>query len=75
MNDDLTDNVTEAAEETLHMVGLASLWTLLGGLLLGVVLYATGKRGLRPIPPVHWLLGLITSRLWSCRTRMLAFCT
>ncbi|WP_026925079.1 methionine ABC transporter permease [Glycomyces arizonensis] len=58
MNDRLGEHLTEAFWETLHIVGVSGAWTLLGGLLLGTVLYVTSKTGPRPLAAVNAPLGL-----------------
>ena len=62
MNDDrLVELLTEAFWETLHIVSVAGAWTLLGGLLLGTILYVTSKTGPKPIAVVNAPLGLIVN--------------
>lgn len=61
MNPRLAEQLTEAFWETLHIVGVAGAWTLLGGLLLGTILYITSKTGPRPIAAVNAPLGLIVN--------------
>ncbi|WP_199043064.1 methionine ABC transporter permease [Glycomyces salinus] len=58
MNTSLTDRLVEAGVETLHIVGVAGAWTVLGGLLIGIVLYVTSKTGPRPFAAVNAPLGL-----------------
>ena len=48
----------ESLLETLHIVGVSGTWTLLGGLVVGVVLYITSKPGPRPFAVVNQPLGL-----------------
>ncbi|WP_100445556.1 methionine ABC transporter permease [Glycomyces xiaoerkulensis] len=54
----MTGQLYEAGLETLHIVGVAGAWTLLGGMVLGVVLYVTSKTGPRPLAAVNVPLGL-----------------
>lgn len=61
MNDRLVEQLTEAFWETLHIVAVAGAWTLLGGLLLGTILYITSKTGPRPFGLVNAPLGLIVN--------------
>ena len=57
----LADLLGPASLETLQMVGLATLWTVLAGLPLGVLLYSLSPRGLRPTPGLYRVLGLIVN--------------
>lgn len=61
MNDRLVELLTEAFWETLHIVAVAGAWTLLGGLLLGTILYITSKTGPKPFALVNAPLGLIVN--------------
>ncbi|MFG3343088.1 methionine ABC transporter permease [Glycomyces sp. NPDC048151] len=61
MNPRLIELLTEAFWETLHIVSVAGLWTLLGGLVLGTVLYVTSKGGPKPLAAVNAPLGLIVN--------------
>ncbi|MEU5157446.1 methionine ABC transporter permease [Glycomyces sp. NPDC021274] len=61
MTDRLVELLTEAFWETLHIVAVAGAWTLLGGLLLGTILYITSKPGPKPIAVVNAPLGLIVN--------------
>ncbi|QSB06944.1 ABC transporter permease [Natronoglycomyces albus] len=54
-------NLIDATNETLYMVGMASLWTLLGGVALGVLLYVTSPSGLKPLRVVNWPVGIIVN--------------
>ncbi|MFC4335478.1 methionine ABC transporter permease [Salininema proteolyticum] len=51
----------EATLETLQMSAVASLWTLLGGIALGVVLYLTSSSGPRPNKAVNLPLGTVVN--------------
>ncbi|WP_229072951.1 methionine ABC transporter permease [Actinoplanes sp. DH11] len=48
-------------QETAWMVGVATLLTAIGGLLIGVLLVLTDKGGLLAAPPVNAVLGLIVN--------------
>jgi D-methionine transport system permease protein len=61
VNDRLGELLTEAFWETLHIVAVSGAWTLLGGLLLGTVLYITSTTGPKPIALVNAPLGLIVN--------------
>lgn len=61
MDDVMRDNLIDATNETLYMVGMASLFTLLGGVFLGVILYVTSPGSLRPSKLVNWPVGLIVN--------------
>lgn len=47
--------------DTLYMVGVATLFTVLLGLPLGVLLVATDSRGLTPAPVVNQAVGVIVN--------------
>lgn len=59
--DDLYDLVLNATGETLYMVVLATLFTLLVGLPLGVLLFITRRQGLTPSPKLSAVLGTIVN--------------
>lgn len=59
--EDLLALVLNATGETLYMVALASLFTLLIGLPLGVVLFITRKQGILPAPRINEALGAIVN--------------
>ncbi|MDA1362187.1 ABC transporter permease [Glycomyces luteolus] len=61
MTDRLAEQLTEALWETLHIVAVSGAWTLLGGLLLGTILYITSKTGPKPFAVVNAPLGLIVN--------------
>lgn len=61
MTDRMTELLVEAFWETLHIVSVAGLWTLLGGLLLGTILYVTSKTGPQPFAVVNAPLGLVVN--------------
>jgi len=56
--DALLDLMYQATVETLYMVGVAALFTLLLGLPIGVLLVVTRKEGVLPLPRVNMVLGL-----------------
>ncbi|WP_305783402.1 methionine ABC transporter permease [Symbioplanes lichenis] len=58
---ELTELLWEGLKETLWMVGVATLVTVVGGLLIGVLLVLTDRGGLLPARPVNALLGLIVN--------------
>lgn len=49
----IAQRIPSATLETLGMVGLSGLGTLIFGLPLGLLLYSIGKGGLHPLPPVY----------------------
>lgn len=57
--DTLLDLMYQATVETLYMVGVAALFTLLLGLPIGVLLVVTRKEGVLPLPRVNMVLGLL----------------
>ncbi|KYQ95989.1 metal ABC transporter permease [Serratia plymuthica] len=59
--EDLLALVLNATGETLYMVALASLFTLLIGLPLGVVLFITRNQGILPAPRINGALGAIVN--------------
>lgn len=61
MTDRMIELLTEAFWETLHIVAVSGAWTLLGGLVLGTVLYVTSKTGPRPFAVVNAPLGLVVN--------------
>jgi len=58
---ELAELLGPASLETLQMVGLATLWTVVAGLPLGVALYSLSPRGLRPVGSVYKILGLVVN--------------
>ncbi|WP_306205844.1 methionine ABC transporter permease [Actinoplanes sp. RD1] len=59
--EELTELLWEGLKETLWMVGVATLVTVVGGLLIGVLLVLTDRGGLLPARPVNALLGLVVN--------------
>jgi D-methionine transport system permease protein len=57
----ITQGMWPATQETLLMTLLASVFTLLGGLPLGVLLHVSGPGGLRPAPALHRVLGAVVN--------------
>lgn len=57
--DALLDLMYQGTVETLYMVGVAALFTLLLGLPIGVLLVVTRKEGVLPLPRVNMVLGLL----------------
>lgn len=51
--------IRPALGETMQMIVISTVITGVLGLLLGVLLHTTGRDGLRPLPPVNAVLGLI----------------
>lgn len=58
---ELAQLLLTATGETLYMVFLASLFTLLIGLPLGVLLFISRPGGLRPMPRLNRLLGTLVN--------------
>ena len=58
---DVSDLLVVGLQETAWMVGVSTLLTAVGGLLLGVLLVLTAPGGLLAAPPVASLLGLIVN--------------
>ncbi|WP_327085225.1 ABC transporter permease [Nonomuraea sp. NBC_01738] len=59
--DELWPLLQEGAGQTLQMVLLATLFTVLLGLPLGVALVVFDKQGLRPLPVVQSVLGFVVN--------------
>ncbi|QHW30369.1 ABC transporter permease [Paenibacillus rhizovicinus] len=57
--------VWQASKDTLKMVGASLLFTIIIGLLLGIVLFLTSKRQLLAQPVVYFLLSLVVNILRS----------
>ena len=58
---DLAPLLWQAGQESAYMVGVSTVLTAIGGLLLGVLLVLTGRGGLLAARPVNLLLGLIVN--------------
>ncbi|MDF3829471.1 MULTISPECIES: methionine ABC transporter permease [Pseudocitrobacter] len=59
--DDLWPILLNGTLETLYMVGLAALFTVLIGLPLGVLLFISRRHGLVPMPRLNALLGALVN--------------
>lgn len=59
--DEMGPLLWEAAGQTAQMVGLATLFTVLLGLPLGVALVVFDRDGLRPLPAVKAALGVVVN--------------
>ncbi|MDR3105760.1 MAG: ABC transporter permease [Yokenella regensburgei] len=57
--EDLWPVLLDGTLETLYMVGLAALFTVLIGLPVGVVLFISRRNGLLPLPGLNTVLGTI----------------
>lgn len=57
--DELWPLLLNGTLETLYMVGLATFFTVLIGLPLGVVLFISRRNGLAPMPTLNTLLGTV----------------
>lgn len=57
--DELWPLLLNGTLETLYMVGLATFFTVLIGLPLGVVLFISRRNGLAPMPTLNTLLGAV----------------
>jgi D-methionine transport system permease protein len=55
------DLLVDATLDTVYMVALATLATVLLGLPLGVLLHVTSPRGLRPVPALSRTLGAVVN--------------
>jgi len=53
--------MSAGTRETIYMVGLASLFAIFFGLVIGVILYVTQKDGILPIPDANRILGAIVN--------------
>jgi D-methionine transport system permease protein len=58
---ELRDLLWEGVKETAWMVGVSTVLTAIGGLLIGVLLVLTARGGLLQARPVHAVLGLIVN--------------
>ncbi|NUW34046.1 ABC transporter permease [Nonomuraea sp. SMC257] len=59
--DEMTPLLWEAAGQTAQMVGWSTLFTLLFGLPLGVALVVFDRGGLRPLPALRSVLGMLVN--------------
>jgi len=53
--------MSAGTRETIYMVGLASLFAIILGLVIGVILYVTQKDGIYPLVAVNRVLGIIVN--------------
>ena len=53
--------LTAATGDTVYMVSVSLLVTFVGGLILGIILYATGEHGLRPHRGINVVLGTVVN--------------
>jgi D-methionine transport system permease protein len=58
---ELRDLLWEGVKETAWMVGVSTVLTAVGGLLIGILLVLTARGGLLQARPVHAVLGLIVN--------------
>ncbi len=58
-------NLLKGTSETLYMVGVSTLFTLVIGLPLGVLLVITDKKGLLALPVFNQILGVVVNILRS----------
>lgn len=54
-------NLWKASLETIYMVGISTLFTIILGLPLGVLLVTTDRKGLTPAPVLNQVLGFIVN--------------
>ncbi|GLW66676.1 ABC transporter permease [Actinomadura rubrobrunea] len=59
--DEMVPLLRQGTLETLQMTVWSTLFTALGGILLGVLLVLTDRGGLLPAPPVNQVLGVIVN--------------
>jgi len=67
--------IIPAIWQTLYMVGLTTVFTMLFGLLLGVVLVVTDKDGVHPVPVLNKILGTIVNMFRSLPSMVLIILT
>lgn len=58
---EMSEMILKAAGETLLMVGLSTVFTMILGTLLGVVLTVTSPNGLTPCKPVYEILSFLVN--------------
>jgi D-methionine transport system permease protein len=58
---ELRDLLWEGLKETAWMVGVSTVLTAAGGLLIGILLVLTARDGLLPVRPLHAVLGFIVN--------------
>lgn len=67
--------IIPAIWQTLYMVGLTTVFTMLFGLLLGVVLVVTDKDGVHPVPVLNKILGTVVNMFRSLPSMVLIILT
>lgn len=67
--------ITPAIWDTLYMTALTTLLTFLFGVLLGIVLVATDKNGVHPMPVFNSVLGAVVNVLRSLPSMILIILT
>lgn len=58
---DLLPDLMVASWETVYMVLVATVFSVIGGIPLGVLLVLTDRNGLRPVPVLNWVVGAIVN--------------
>jgi D-methionine transport system permease protein len=58
---ELRDLLWEGLKETAWMLGVSTVLTAAGGLLIGILLVLTARDGLLPVRPLHAVLGFIVN--------------
>jgi len=58
---ELTEILGVGLQETAYMVGVSTLLTAVGGLLVGILLVLTDRGGLLAAPPLNAVLGLVVN--------------
>jgi len=53
--------MSTGTRETLYMVGMASLLAIVGGLIIGIILYVTQRDGIYPVVLLNRVLGFIVN--------------
>ncbi len=54
-----------ATLETIYMTLISTFFAYVFGLIIGIILYSTGKKGIRPMPALNKILGIIVNILRS----------
>jgi ABC-type metal ion transport system, permease component len=67
--------IVPAIWDTLYMTGMTVLFTFIFGVVLGIVLIATDKNGLHPMPVLNQVLGSIVNMLRSLPSMILIILT
>ncbi|WP_163507558.1 methionine ABC transporter permease [Fodinicola acaciae] len=58
---ELLPDLLAASWETVYMVLVATVFSTIGGIPLGVLLVLTDRHGLRPMPVLNWILGAVVN--------------